>query len=62
MVETQLGKIIKVFCRDNAMEYHDSKLLNFLSENGTLFEFSFLGTFQQNERVECNHRHILDFV
>lgn len=44
------------------MEYRDSKLLNFLSVNGTLYEFSSPGTFQQNGRAEIKHRHIFDFA
>jgi hypothetical protein len=44
------------------MEYRDSKLLSFLSEQGTLSEFSCAYTSQQNGRAERKHRHILDSV
>jgi len=62
MIQTQFSKVIKVFRRDNAMEYRDSKLLSFLSEQGTLSEFSCPYTSQQNGRAERKHRHILDSV
>jgi len=32
MIQRQFSKIIKVFRRDNAMEYRTSKLLSFLGE------------------------------
>ena len=57
MVRTQFSKVIKIFRRDNAMEYRDSKLLNFLAEQGTLSEFSCPGTSQQNGRAESFYRH-----
>jgi hypothetical protein len=44
------------------MEYCDSKLLSFPSEQGTLSEFSCPYTSQQNGRAERKHRHILDSV
>ncbi|CAJ2654890.1 unnamed protein product [Trifolium pratense] len=62
MIQTQFSKVIKVFRRDNAMEYRDSKLLSFLHEQGTLSEFSCPYTSQQNGRAERKHRHILDSV
>jgi hypothetical protein len=62
MIKTQFSKTIKVFRRDNAMEYRDSKLLSFLHEQGTLSEFSCPYTSQQNGRAERKHRHILDSV
>lgn len=40
MVKTQFGKIIKIFYHEKTMEYHNSKLLNFLLKNVTLFELS----------------------
>lgn len=62
MIHTQFSKVIKVFRRDNAMEYRDSKLLYFLGEQGILFEFSCPYTSQQNGHAERKHRHILDSV
>ena len=62
MIQTQFSKVIKVFQRDNVMEYRNSKLLSFLSEQGTLSEFSCPYTSQQNGRTERKHRHILDSV
>ena len=62
MIKTQFSKVIKIFRRDNAMEYHDSKLLQFLVEQGTLSEFSCPSTSQQNGCAERKHRHILDSV
>jgi transposase InsO family protein len=62
MIKTQFSKTIKVFRRDNAMEYRDSKILSFLGEQGTVSEFSCPYTSQQNGRAERKHRHILDSV
>jgi len=62
MIQTQFSKVIKVLRRDNAMEYRDSKLLSFLSEQGILSEFSCPYTSQQNGRAERKHRYILDSV
>ena len=50
MIKTQFSKVIKVFRCENAMEYHDTKRLTFLAEYGTLFEFSYPSTSQQNGR------------
>jgi hypothetical protein len=62
MILTKFYKAISVFRWDTAMEYHDSKLLSFLRELGTLFEFSCPYTSQQNGRAKRNHRHILNSV
>jgi hypothetical protein len=62
MIKTQFSKVIKVFRRDNSMEYCDSTLLMFLADQGTVSEFSCLGTSQQNGRAERKHRHILNIV
>jgi hypothetical protein len=44
------------------MEYCDSKLLTFLSEQDTLSAFSCPYTSQQNGRTERKRRHILDSI
>ncbi|XP_072080939.1 uncharacterized protein [Arachis hypogaea] len=55
-------KVIKIFRHDDAMEYRDSKLLNFLAERGTLSDFSCPSTSQQNGRAERKDCQILDSV
>ncbi|XP_010263725.1 PREDICTED: uncharacterized protein LOC104601921 [Nelumbo nucifera] len=62
MIKTQFSSIIKIFRTDNAMEYKDSVLIQFLSQNGTIIHRSCPGTSQQNGRVERKHKHILDIV
>ncbi|GLT36913.1 hypothetical protein SLA2020_112590 [Shorea laevis] len=62
IVKTQFSKIIKVLRADNATEYLSTKLQSFLKEYGTLAQQSCPYTSEQNGRVECKHRHILDSV
>jgi len=62
MIQTQISKVIKIFQRDNVMEYRDFKLLPFLIEQGTLSEFSCPYTSQQNGCAERKHCRILDSV
>ena len=38
------------------------KFLKFLAKNGTISQYSCLGTSQQNGRAERKHRHILDTI
>jgi hypothetical protein len=62
IISTQFSKAIKVFHTDNAMEYKDSQLLDFIHTQGTIIQHSCLGTSQQNGKAECKHCHILDSV
>ena len=62
MIKTQFQKTIKTLRRDNAMEYRDSKLLKFLTDNGTLSQYSCPHTSQQNGRAERKLRHILNSI
>lgn len=61
MVQTQFSCTIKILCIDNAMEYKDSNLISFLTQQGTLAKRSCPHTSQQNGIAECKHRHIFDF-
>ncbi|XP_058005675.1 uncharacterized protein LOC110640683 isoform X2 [Hevea brasiliensis] len=45
---------------DNAVEYRDSYLLQFLSQQGTVVQHSCPHTSQQNGRAEREHHHIFD--
>ncbi|XP_058005676.1 uncharacterized protein LOC110640683 isoform X3 [Hevea brasiliensis] len=47
---------------DNAVEYRDSYLLQFLSQQGTVVQHSCPHTSQQNGRAEREHHHIFDSV
>ncbi|KAL0559260.1 hypothetical protein IC582_003857 [Cucumis melo] len=60
MIRTQFSCPIKTLRTDNALEYKDSTLLSFLSQQGTLVQRSCPHTSQQNGRAERKHRHILD--
>ncbi|KAL0546824.1 hypothetical protein IC582_016742 [Cucumis melo] len=60
MIHTQFSCPIKTLRTDNALEYKDSTLLSFLSQQGTLVQRSCPHTSQQNGRAERKHRHILD--
>ncbi|KAL0541716.1 hypothetical protein IC582_021771 [Cucumis melo] len=62
MIRTQFSCPIKTLRTDNALEYKDSTLLSFLSQQGTLVQRSCPHTSQQNGRVERKHLHILDSV
>ena len=62
MVKTQFSCAIKILRIDNAMEYRESSLLQFLSQQGTVVQRSCPHTFQQNGRAERKHCHILDSV
>jgi len=62
MVKTQFSCDIKILRTDNAMEYCDSSLLQFLSQQGTTVQCSCPHTSQQNGRAERKHRHVLDSV
>ena len=62
MITTQFSCTIKTLRTDNAMEYKESSLTQFLSQNGTIVQRSCPGTSPQNGRAERKHRHILDTV
>ena len=62
MVKTQFSCAIKILRRDNAMEYRESSLLQFLSQQGAVVQHSCPHTSQQNGQAERKHRHILDSV
>ncbi|KAL0554367.1 hypothetical protein IC582_008286 [Cucumis melo] len=62
MIHTQFSCPIKTLFTDNALEYKDSTLLSFLSQQGTLVQRSCPHTSPQNRRAESKHRHILDSV
>ena len=59
MIRTQFSCPVKTLRTDNALEYKDSALLSFLSQQGTLVQRSCPHTSQQNGRTERKHRHIL---
>ena len=62
MISTQFSCTIKIFHIDNAMEYKQSSLTQFLSQNGTIVQRSCPRTSRQNGRPERKRRHILDIV
>ncbi|TYK08350.1 putative mitochondrial protein [Cucumis melo var. makuwa] len=62
MIRTQFSCPIKTLRTGNALEYKDSTLLCFLSQQGILFQRSCPHTSQQNGRAERKHCHILDSV
>ena len=62
MIHTQFSFSIKILCTNNALEYKDSTLLSFLSQQGTIVQRSCPHTSQQNGLAERKHRNILDSV
>ena len=62
MIKTQFSCNIKAFRADNAAEYKDSCVLDFLHQHNTLPHRSYPGTFAQNEHIEHKHWHIFNTV
>ena len=62
MIETLFSKPIKVFRSDNAQEYKAHEFTSILHQFGIIPHSSYAGTSQQNGKVECKLRHILDVV
>ena len=60
MIRNQFHKGIKVVRSDNGSEFTSSPMQTFYGEHGILRESSCVDTPQQNGRVECKHRHILN--
>lgn len=58
IVERQFNKQVKTVRSDNGIEF--TCLGNYFSKHGIVHETSCVGTPQQNGRVECKHRHILN--
>jgi hypothetical protein len=59
MVHTLFDTSIRVFCADFAREYFSNALLQLLSEQRTLAQFSCLSTNAQNGVAERKHRPLL---
>lgn len=59
LIKTQFGKTIKCFRSDNAKEF---LLTEFLANEGTLHQFSYPYTPEQNSVAERKHQHLLNIA
>lgn len=62
LIKRQFNKTIKKICSDNGTKFLNFKFLNFIHQKGIIYETSCVYTPQQNGRVECKHRHILNIA
>ena len=60
MIKTQFGKTVKVVRSDNGSKFTFEPMLQYYAMNGMLHQTSCVGTPQQNGRVECKDRNILN--
>ena len=56
MIKTQFNKSIKVFRKDNGLEF---QMTDFFKSHGIIHQYSCVATPQQNSIVERKHQHIL---
>ena len=60
MARTQFEKGVKVISSDNGCEFKSGPMLKFYFVNSIIHQTSYVNPPQQNGRVECKHRHILN--
>ena len=60
MIKRQFDAKVKVVRSDNGTEFNCMR--DYFQHNGILFQTSCVDTPQQNGRVECKHRHILNIA
>ena len=60
MVQTQFNGKVKIVRSDNGSEFTSGPMQEYYRAHGILRESSCVDTSQQNGRVECKRRHILN--
>ena len=60
MIQTQFYKKIKVLRTDNARDYFNSILGEYLDKNGIIYQSSWIDTPQQNGMAKRKNKHLLE--
>lgn len=59
-MKTQFDTTVKTLCSDNAKEYFTNEFVEYMTDNGIIYESSCASTPQQNGVAERKNKHILE--